>query len=183
MGASGYKVFLIVMLLAIAAGCSKEQEQSTKVQGTEPLSFKNEKYGFSFSYPSDWEEIKRDLPEKWALLDKNKNTILFVVNKAKSNDLLSAGMSQALSDLYPNRTMQDVGLDNLREIARTVKLETFNGKKWYTYGINFSGKSAESLISGTLCQEYEIIFVLVSGSAPFSNNKEEYVKLLNTFRC
>lgn len=183
MGALVYKVFLIAFLLALAAGCSKEQKQATSAQGTWPLSFKNDQYGFSFSYPSGWEEISKDLPEKWALLDKNKNTILFVVNKAKSNDLLSAGMSQALSDLYPNKTMQDVGLDNLREVARTVKLDTFNGKKWYTYGIRFSDKSAESLISGTLCDDYEIIFVLVSGSSSFGVNKEEYVKLLNTFKC
>ena len=64
-----------------------------------------------------------------------------------------------------------------------VKIDSFNGRNWFTYGINFSSKNLNSLVSGALCGDNEVIFVLVSDFSTFDKNKNEYTNILNTFNC
>lgn len=179
------KIFKVVIILIIGSlifviGCKDKQleiENSTNIQ------FKSEKYGFSFSYPRGWEEVTKDLPERWALLDKNKNTILFLVNRVKSKDLLMLGRTQALKDSYPDIDISDLKQDKIKEVIETVKLDSFNDQSWYTYGIKFSDKNIDSLVSGTLCGDNEIMLVLVSDYLFFDKNKNIYTKMLSTFEC
>lgn len=173
----------IPFLLIIVLGCAKDQKTNIKSQDSSVLKFKSGQYGFSFSYPSDWKEINRDLPDKWALLDKDKNTILFLVNKAQSNNLLVLGRSQALRDLYPNNTVSDLKQQKIKELIKTVKLESFNNQSWYVYGVKFSDKNVDSLVSGTLCKDNEVMFVLVSDFLSFDGNTQTYKKILSTFEC
>ena len=177
--------FILFMLSALVlAGCKQKQEfNAESTVKTEVLHFKNEKYGFSFSYPSGFEEVTKDLPDRWALLDKNKNTILFIVNKARTRNLLSLGRSQALRDLYDDNKISDIKQDAAKKIFETVKLDTFNNRTWYTYGIKFSDKNVDSLVSGTLFKDNEIMLVIVNDFLSFDKNKEAYTKMLSTFEC
>ena len=174
----------LVISAFILVGCKQKQELNSETAGkTDLLNFKNEKYGFSFSYTSGLEGVSRDLPEKWALLDKNKNIILFVVNKAQTKNLLSLGRTQALKDLYNGNNISDLKIDVAKKIIQTVKLDSFNNRTWYTYGIKFSDKKVDTLISGTLCKDNEIMLVMVSDYSSFEKNREIYTKMLNTFEC
>ena len=184
---------LITAILISALGCSHEKtsEQVSSsgfiVLDTSYLYFKNEKYGFSFSYPSEWEEIKRDLPDKWAILDKDKNTILFIVNnETQTNNILVLGRLQAIRDMYPDAAVQDLknlSSDKLQKIKDSVSIGSFNNITWYSYGIMFSEKNVNSMISGTICRNNEIMLVLVSDIQSFEKNKEVYTKVLNSFNC
>ena len=169
-----------ILMVILVVGCKKE-EFNAEDAGTTP--FKSEKYGFSFSYPQKWEEISKDLPDRWALLDKNKNPILFLVSRAQSKDLIVLGRSQALRDLYPNNTISDLKQDKLKEVIEIVKLESFGNQTWYTYGIRFPGKNVNSLVSGTLCGDNEIVLVLVSDPLYFDENQGVYKRMLSTFEC
>jgi len=174
-------VFIAMSLLILAAGC--KNAKSSEITGMGVLQFKSEAYGFSFSYPDKWEEVSRDLPDKWALLDKNRNTILFLVNKAQKNDLLALGRLQALRDVYNEDKIPDLSEAELQKTFEIVKLEYFNNREWYTYGIKFSDKDVNSLVSGTLCQGNEIVFVLVSDYLSFDKNKATYTNMISTFEC
>ena len=175
---------LLVPILILFVSCKQEQEFNTETIGkTDFLQFASKKYDFSFSYPYGWGEITRDLPDKWALMDKNKNTILFIVNRAQGNDLLALGRSQALRDLYNENNISNLKRDDVKKIFEIVKLEYFNNQSWYTYGIKFSDKNVNSLVSGTLCEDNEITLVLVNDFLSFDKNKEAYSKILNTFEC
>ena len=171
-------IFLVIVFTIIIIGCKKEVKSNVAM-----LNFQNQKYNFSFSYPSGWEEVNRDLPEKWAILDKDKNTILFIVNKASGKDLRSLGMSQAVRDIYPSKKLAELTKDDLKNILQVFRLDSFNNRSWYTYGIKFSDKNVESLIAGTLCGENEVMVVLVSDYKSFDKNKETYKNILNMFKC
>ena len=158
-------------------GCKKAE---TKTPQT--LNFVNEKYGFSFSYPSGWEEVTRDLPDKWAILDKNKNTILFVVNEAKVKDIRSLAMSQALRDLH-NGSIATLKQEEINTVMENVKFASFNNNTWYTYGMKFSDKGVESLVSGILCGDKEIVFVLVNDELTFNLRQGMYLGILESFKC
>ena len=69
------------LLIITVAGCSNERIDI--VDNADAAKLKvlvNENYGFSFSYPSDWQEVTKDLPERWAIL-KDGSTMLFTVNE------------------------------------------------------------------------------------------------------
>ena len=178
----GFVAFVTVISILVL-GCKKEQPINTEIVEDVSLQFKSDKYGFLFSFPTGWEEVNRDLPDRWALLDKGKNTILFIVNKAQSNDLLALGRSQAVKDLYDDDKISDLKESDLKKVIEIVKLGSFNNKTWYTYGIKFADKNVDSLVSGTLCEDNEVIFVLVSDYLSFDKNKDLYIKMLNTFEC
>lgn len=178
----GFVAFAGIMLILVF-GCKKEQAVNTGILEMDYPKFQSGKYGFSFSFPAGWEEVNRDLPDRWALLDKEKNTILFIVNKAKSKDLLALGRSQAAKDLYSDDHITDLKKADLNNIIEIVKLGSFNNKTWYTYGVKFADKNVDSLVSGTLCGDNEITLVLVSGFLSFDKNKESYAKILSTFKC
>ena len=178
----GFVVFVTIALI-LALGCKKEQTFNTEISENDYFQFKSDKYGFSFSFPKGWEEVNRDLPDRWALLDKDKTTILFIVNKPQSKDLLASGRSQAVKDLYNDDKISDLKETDLKKVIEIVKLESFNNKTWYTYGIKFADKNVDSLVSGTLCEDNEVMFVLVSDYLSFDKNKDLYIKMLNTFEC
>lgn len=176
-------VAIVTVILILILGCKKEQPINTEIVENVSLQFKSDKYGFSFSYPQGFEEIRRDLPDRWALLDKDKNTILFIVNKAQLKDLLALGRSQAVKDLYNDDKISNLKETDLKKVIEIVKLGSFNNKTWYTYGIKFADKNVDSFVSGTLCEDNEVIFVLVSDYLSFDKNKDLYIKMLNTFEC
>ena len=180
-----YKLFILLAIPAIIlmGACKQEEIFDKTAEKNDILYFKSEKYGFSFSYPPEWEEVNRDLPDRWALVDKDKNTILFLVNSPKTGDLLTLGRSQALRDLYNEDKISDLKQDDMKKIFEIVKLESFNNRTWYTYGVKFSEKNVDSLVSGTLCGNNEIMLVMVSNFLSFDDNKEAYTKILNTFKC
>jgi hypothetical protein len=176
------KVLMIVIIVFLfLIGCKAEQKLN-KVKNRNLIDFKNKKYAFSFSFPADWDEVTKDLPDRWAIMNKNKDTILFTVNKAQFKNLLTLGKIQALRDLYPGNANK-IEQEKVDEINKMVKLATFNDKTWYTYAIKFSDKKVDSIISGTLCGENEINFVLVSSFNSFEKNKIIYSDMLNSFKC
>jgi len=170
---------LIVFLLALAScksGNNPESDNNMKL-------FKNEKYGFSFKYPAEWEEVTRDLPDKWAILDKDKNTILFTVAESRQKNLTILGRYYALKDLYDENQVIRLSVADLEKIYRIVKINEFSGKEWYTYGIKFSEKNVDSLISGTVCNETEITLVVISNPEKYESYKILYEDMLNSFSC
>lgn len=163
------------------ASC-KPTAKTTAADKQATSKFVSEKYGFSFSYPVGMEEVRKDLPNKWALADKDKNTILFTINKAKTNNLMALGRVQALRDLYKDNSTGE-NVEKVKEIFNIVKLDSFNNQTWYTYGIKFSDKKVNSLISGTVCLDNEITMVMVSNYDSFEDLRQKYMLILNSFGC
>ena len=175
------KVLVLAFIALFLIAC---KPQATVDPSPDKLNkFESKEYGFSFSYPSGWNVVDRDLPQRWALVDESKNTILFIVNEASTNDLLSLGRLQALSDMYPDETMESIEEEKLNQVFALVRLEKFNGKEWYTYGLKFFDKEIDSLISGTVCGNNHVLLVLVSGSEQIEQNREIYLNMLNSFEC
>ncbi|MEK6946651.1 MAG: hypothetical protein AABX32_03505 [Nanoarchaeota archaeon] len=173
---------IALFLITLIAGCGNKPTDDTG-SISQKLIFRSENYGFSFEYPSGMEEITKDLPDRWALLDNRKNTILFMVSKPKVKDTLAAGRLQALRDFYNDDNISNLKEEDVKKVFSVVKLENFNNETWYTYGINFNDKNADSLVSGILCDDNEIILVVVSESSHFEQNKLTYINLLNSFKC
>lgn len=190
---NAYKAWAALLLIQviIIIGCvqgpvqdiNPDIEKKVESSNSSLLKFKSEKYGFSFSYPGGWEAAAGDLPDRWALLDKNRNTILFMVNRAQSDNLLLLGRSQALRDLYDEEEVSRLKEEDMKNILEIVKLDNFNNRPWYTYGIKFSDKNVHSLVSGTLCGDNEIILVLASNILYFDKSKADYTGILGTFEC
>ncbi|HLG23421.1 MAG TPA: hypothetical protein VI564_00660 [Candidatus Nanoarchaeia archaeon] len=172
-------VFIVFLIISLA-GCKKPDAVPKK---PEILHFQSGKYGFSFDYPSEFEEVTRDLPDKWALIDGNKNTMLFVVNKAEIKDIRSLAMSQALRDLHNGSGISQLKKEDIEQVMQNVKFTSFNNNTWYTYGMKFSDKDVESLISGILCGDEEIVFVLVNDAVTFDIRQQIYSKMLESFKC
>lgn len=173
-------IFLVFAVL----GCNIMQNQSAgSTDSKKMLKFRSDAYNFSFDYPFGWEETARDLPSKWAIVDKDKDTILFIVNPVQINDLMILGRSQALRDLHPNGEVSKLTKSELQKIVDIVKFEQFSNRTWYTYGMEFSSKNVDSFVSGTICHNNEIMLVLVSNIKEYSNNKELYENILKSFQC
>ena len=150
----------------------------------EPLpKFKSPEYGFSFDYSEEWSAVEKDLPDKWAITDANDNTIIFIVSQPSERDLMAVGISQALNDVYPEKSPEDISQNELQQIYDMVKLQTFNEKEWFTYGVNFAKLKTQSLISGTLCGNNEILMVLVTEQQSYDALKLQYNKILESFKC
>jgi hypothetical protein len=175
-----FQGMLIIFMVLFLFGCS---QKPLEVQNKD-TQFINEEYGVSFSYPSDWKESKEGMPDKWAIVNDKKDTIIFVAGPAKSQDLLVLGRSLALKDLYgENIDPAAIKKEDLLSIAQIVRLDSLNNRTWYNYGIKFQDKGVDSFISGTICNESEITMVLVSNSFDEVKNQETYKKMLETFKC
>ena len=131
--------FMWLLIVVFLAGCKELQTSEpnltidSNVKNESNITkFISDKYGFSFVYPADWEQVARDLPERWAMVDADKNTILFIVNKARSDDLMQLGRSQALRDLYDEYDISNVKQEDLVSVIKIVKLEEFSNLQWYT---------------------------------------------------
>jgi hypothetical protein len=177
------KAIMVGMMLLFLVGCSGQQKLNGVKKNKNLVNFNNEKYGFSFSFPSDWDEATKDLPDRWAIMNKNKDIILFTVNKAQFKNLLALGKIQALRDLYPNEKANKIEQNDIDKINSIVKLRSFNNKTWYTYAIKFSDGGVNSIISGTLCDDNEINLVMVSNPNSFKINTLIYTDMLNSFKC
>lgn len=167
--------FLILFIMLIfLAGCKGED--------TNPGEFVSEKYGFSFLFPKNWNEVTKDLPDKWAILN-GQDTILFTVNEAQVKDLLNLGKLQAFRDLYLENDINMLEQERVDEINDVVKLKSFNNKDWYTYAIEFPSENVNSIVSGALCGEYEVNIVMVSSFNSYEENKVIYNDILDSFEC
>ena len=173
---------ILVILILFLVSCTGRVKSDNLKENENWVNFKNERYGFSFSFPQSWTEVTKDLPDKWAILD-NEDTIIFTVNKADSDNLMVLGKIQAIRDLYPNNNTKKIEQEKVDEVNKIVNLKLFNNKNWYTYAIEFSGKNVNSIVSGTLCGEYEINLVMVSSFDSYEKNKIVYGGVLDSFKC
>jgi hypothetical protein len=177
---AGFMLFIAFLFLA---GCGEQQKHIEEgiEESKDMLSFKSADYGFSFLFPATWKEVKEGLPRKWAIVNENKDIIIFTVNDAPLNDLLALGKIQALRDLQPKGGM--VGQGEIDSVNKVVRLISLNSKNWYTYAMQFSDKNVSSIVSGTLCSDKEVNLVLVSNIDSFDLNKGIYIDILNSFEC
>lgn len=173
------RIVAVLAVLVFLAGCT----QVEKKPAAQELAFKSDKYGFSFNYPSGWRESNADLPDRWALLGKDNSTILLLVSKPRSSDLVTLGRSQAIRDLYDKEKMSSLKEEDIKKVFEIVKIENFNGIQWYSYGMKFSDKNIDSLVSGTICKGNEIMMVVVSTPKSFDMNREIYMGMLGSFKC
>ena len=185
---SGFFLFFAALSLLSFIACSTHSTTTTgnavsETKKTELLKFQNEAYGFSFFYPSGWRESRADLPQRWAIVDNGRGTIIFLVSKARSNDILTLGRSQAVRDIYESKTIANLTTAKLKEVVQMVRADKFNNRSWYTYGLSFPSKGLTSLVSGTLCGQNEVMVILVSDLASFEEKKNTYMNLLNSFEC
>ena len=167
---------LILLLFGCATGNVIKEE---KRQGI----FASPEYSFSFSYPPDWSEVTKDLPNKWAVVDANNDAILFTVNNAQVQNLALLGNFQAIRDLYHVENYTGLSPDKMDAISKIVKLETFGQQEFYTYAIDFKDKGVQSIVSGTLCGQKEITIVLVSRAETAAVKTQMYTDLLRSFSC
>ena len=171
--------FLLVFLILLI-GCSKfpsEGEESTTSFFTSP------QYSFSFSYPSEWQEVTEDLPNKWAIKDESQDTILFTVNKAPFDNLALLGNLQAVRDLYEMENQSGLSEEKMDAISKIVKLKEYSSAQFYTYAIDFSDKNVQSIVSGTVCNGQEITIVLVAHTTASIEKTAVYESLLDSFEC
>ncbi len=172
-----------IFVLAISScTAQKEFQDAANAQEEGDKSFKNEKYGFSFSYAPGWDEVTRDLPDKWAIIDENKNTLLFVVNAPKTSNVLELGQIRALSDFFNDEQISKLTKEEIGQVVGIVQLEKFNERSWYTYGIKSNKYLSNSLVSGTICGQYDVMVVL-TGTSINESSKDAYLKILNSFAC
>lgn len=178
--------FLNLLLLSIfmlfLIGCIVPKEPTEAAENKNLVNFKSEKYGFSFSFPSSWKEVTKDLPDRWAIVN-NKDTVILTVNKAQIKNLLALGKIQAIRDIYPEAGNDKIEQKKVDEVNSILKLATFNDATWYTYAIKFSDKNVNSIVSGTLCNDNEINLVMVSDFDTFDKSKAIYSDMLNSFEC
>lgn len=170
------KKFFLLIILIVSIGCGSEN----KILNTNK--YKSESYGFSFIYPSNWIEVTKDLPDKWAILN-GEDTIIFTVNSANSNEILNLGKAQAIRDFYSKENINNLDQEEVDKVTKIVKLEEFNKRAWYTYAIKFSENNVNSIVSGTICEDKEINLVMVSGFGTYEANKLIYRYLLESFKC
>jgi hypothetical protein len=175
-------LLIVVVMLLFLVSCTNQQKHNEIEENRDLADFKSEKYGFSFSFPGNWEEVTKDLPDRWAIVN-NKDTILFTVNKAQIKNLLALGKIQAIRDLYSEASTDKIEQEKVDEVNKMVKLATFNNKTWYTYAIKFSDKNVDSIVSGTLCNDNEINLVMVSSFDTYEKNEIIYSEMLNSFIC
>ncbi len=178
---------LVMAFMLFISGCTSAPPAIVDSSFVEPLKkFTSTAYGFSFSYPSDWAENTRDLPDRWAIIEKSQNPeniMLFIVSPQTNESLLVAGRMQALRDLHPDGEFANLTGAQALSIINTVQLQQFSESMWYTYGVKFDQKNVESIVSGTFCNGKEIIIVVVSDTVSFEQNKQEYIALLSSFHC
>ena len=174
--------FICFSFIILSTSCAKTQQVEPYAK-PRFLQFINEKYGFSFFYPSEWTETTRDLPDKWALVDSKKNTILFIVNTPIITNLSILGQIHALEDIFPKNVNPRVIQEEANKIGNIVKLVSYNNLTLYTYAIKFSDKNVNSIVAGTLCNDKEIMLVLVAETESFEEKKKVYSNILETFKC
>jgi hypothetical protein len=167
------RIIALAIILIFIAGCGGKANIAD---------FKSKDFGFSFSFPKDWDENKKDLPNNWAILH-NEDVILLTVNKAESENLLALGIAQALRDLYSGKKIDEISQESLDQIKGMVTLKSFNDKEWYTYALNFPEKNVNSIVSGTICDGNEVNIVLVSAYSTYEENKLIYSSMLESFKC
>ncbi|MBS3130863.1 hypothetical protein J4212_00365 [Candidatus Woesearchaeota archaeon] len=167
----GFKFPALAAIMLLAVSCSPENE------GSEAGAFKSEEYGFTFSYPADWEQITKDLPNNWAIR-KSDNLVIFTVNPTNGKPLNELGVEQALSDFSGSNegTSED-------EAAKSVGVRKFGQEEWYTYAIKFAGEGIDSFVSGTVCGDSHIVVVLVTSPEAEPANLAMYTSMLNSFKC
>jgi hypothetical protein len=145
--------------------------------------FASPDYSFSFSYPMGWNEVAKDLPNKWAIVDQNSDAILFTVNPAQVRDLGLLGNFQAIRDVYQVENYTGLSPEKMDAISKIVKLRKFNNQEFYTYAIDFKDKGIQSFVSGTICADREVTIVLVTKIETSSVKSQMYTDLLDSFVC
>jgi hypothetical protein len=160
-------ICLLCLLLAaiISTSCSRKTLEE----------YKNDEYGFSFMRPAAFKEASHET-DRFALLDKEKNAILFITNTQPiSKDILTLGETQAASDLPGDLEESD--------ISKQVSIMNIHQRNWFTYAIDFPGEDIKSIVSGTLCNNNEVIVVLVTKNQFYEENQRQYLAILSTFEC
>ncbi len=169
-------IFLPIILVGCASGNIANEQKKEGI-------FASSEYSFSFSYPSDWNEVTRDLPNKWAIVDANGDAILFTVNTAPVQNLGLLGNFQAIRDVYQVENYTGLSPEKMDAISKIVKLQAFGQQEFYTYAIDFKDKGVQSIVSGTLCGTREVTIVLVSKEDTAAIKSQIYTDMLETFVC
>lgn len=167
---------LLLVLVGCTTGFVPKEQQKTGI-------FTSVDYSFSFSYPPEWNEVTKDLPNKWAIVDANSDAILFTVNPAQVQNLALLGNFQAIRDVYQVENYTGLSPEKMDAISKIVKLQTFGNQEFYTYAIEFKDKGVQSIVSGTLCGEKEVTIVLVSRDDTALIQSQIYTDLLSSFSC
>ncbi len=173
------KIFLLVCFALVLFGCTPKSTDDQEIQIPLSNKFQSTEYGFSFTYPNGWDEVTRDLPDKWALV-KASDTLLFTVANATLADLLALGKIQALQDIQGDSPLTQ---QQITMVEQVVGIAKFNERDWYTYAIDFSDKNVDTIVSGTICGNREVMLVLVSNKNNYEINRELYTSMLNSFSC
>jgi len=177
-----YIFILFCTVLLFLVSCTTNPPELVELSTSSWSQFENKEFGFKFKYPSNWNEVTKDLPNNWAIT-KNKDTILFTTNKISTDNLLKAGKIAAIRDLNPGISVVKLSQNELNQIDDMVAIIQFGNLSWYTYAIKYSEQDINSIVSGVNCGNKEVNLVLVSGFDLFENNKIIYNEVLNSFQC
>lgn len=162
------KKILWAILFIFVIGCQS---------GNQMTEFRNSEFKFQLAYPSQWEENRDSLPDKWAIMNSEKDVILVIAEKNKDNKTLEEiAIIDSISDLNINQ-------DNLDLLNKAVKIIRINDKEWFNYAVDYNSKQLKAIISGTLCKDSKIIIVLVSNNSQIDKNKKIYQEVITSFTC
>jgi hypothetical protein len=175
-----FQAAILLVLSMLLIGCNSG-EVITKDDKTGI--FTSSEYSFSFSYPPEWNEITKDLPGKWAIVDANSDAILFTVNNVQVQNLALLGNFQAIRDVYQVENYTGLSPEKMDAISKIVKLQKFGENEFYTYAVDFKDKGVQSIVSGTLCGQKEVTIVLVSREDTAMVKSQVYTDLLESFAC
>ena len=160
------QIFFIGLVFIL--GCRSSMNAETK-------QFVNHDYGFFLSYPSGWIENTESLPQKWAIVDKEQNAILVVIDDHSQN--------MTLQDWMNNQVMMDLNVREIDNVNSVIKRIDIDKREWLSYAIDYSAKDTKALVSATLCNATIINIVLVSKNNVFEANKQVFLSMLKEFQC
>lgn len=188
----------LVLMILFAFGCSnalkmqneEKSKQAEVVQDGDDSRFVSEAYGFSFDVPDEWKKVTHDLPNHYAVQhpEYSENVIIMVVDDAPGNDespefLYGRGLRQVVGDMYGDVEPETLNKDQVNDASRQLSLKSVHNIDWYTYGMRFEENQVNTIISGTICDEKEVLFVLVSDETNLLDNQIVYGTMLDSFSC
>ena len=176
-----FLVLLVIAAAVMACSNSSPKPQDITGQAAEGVSLFTSQYGLSFKYPDSWAPSDRDLPDRWSARDNKNNTLIMLISNANGKDLQTLGKEQVVQDLFP--TPESVTPERIKQAHGILHMQPFGKQSWFTYGVKFSEKGVNSLVSGTLCGNNEILMVLVSDLETFEFNKKKYIDVRTSFKC
>ncbi|MBS3110445.1 hypothetical protein J4227_08000 [Candidatus Woesearchaeota archaeon] len=169
-------LFSALTLLLFASACKNKPVEPIE-QDAGFRTYHNEIKGFSVSYPARWDDTTEKQPDRWALVDQNKNAVLFFA--------MAIPLESSVPKLMMEEMATDLGTDipDISELDGYLTYNELNNHSWYSYGLKRRDNLLETLSAGTQCGNNMVNIRLVSRPEDINLTKQEYTGIIQSFEC